>query len=371
MFLYYLLLLLFVTLGFILKGDMKIGKNGLTNREKKIYILITFGIMFFLSALKSTNVGVDTKHYYEIFEWIKGSNVLGRYEPGFFYLTKFLANKTENFQSLVVVSSIIMFIPFSIYIYYESKDTVFSTLIFYLVYFISFNTMMRQGMAMGVAMFALMCYKKKHYLFSVLFVAVAVSFHYSALILVLIPIISHMKYKFRNLIYCIIFAIIMVRFNIIDIVLRGLNINTLYSENAGAGGADAIIQTLISFITIFCFYWSGNNYKLNPENKNIVGKNNVKRNLTLSYRTEIWAIFLYMIFYILTIAFPVSSRFSSYFAFGFLTALPNKLSNEYNGKIKFIVYSLIIGIYVTYQTLVFIFRPAWGGVFPYSFFWQM
>lgn len=90
MYLYYLLLLLFVVIGFILKGDMKIGKNGLTKKAKKIYIMITFGIMLLLSALKSVNVGVDTKHYYEIFEWIKGSDVLGRYEPGFFYLTKFL-----------------------------------------------------------------------------------------------------------------------------------------------------------------------------------------------------------------------------------------------------------------------------------------
>lgn len=371
MYLYYLLLLLFVVIGFILKGDMKIGKNGLTKKAKKIYIMITFGIMLLLSALKSVNVGVDTKHYYEIFEWIKGSDVLGRYEPGFFYLTKFLGNKTDNFQTLVIVSSIIMFIPFAVYIYYESKDVVFSTLIFYLVYFISFNTMMRQGMAMGASMIALMCYKRKRYLFSLLLVAIAVSFHYSALILILIPIISHMKYKLRNLIYCMIFAIIMVRFNIVDNVLKALNINSAYLESAGAGGSDAVIHTLISTITIFCFYWSGSNHKLNSGNKNIEEDNNVERNLMLNYKTEIWAIFLYMIFYILTIAFPVSSRFSSYFAFGFLTALPNKLSNVHNGKFKFIVYSLIIGIYVAYQTIVFIFRPAWGGVFPYTFFWQI
>lgn len=376
MLLFYILLLLFIGVGFLLKGNVKIGKEGLTKTGRKMYLLVTFSIMFFLSAFKSLDVGVDTKHYFEIFDWIKNSNVLGRYEPGFFYLSKFLGNKVGNFQSLIIVSSMVMFIPFAIYIYFESKDVVFSTLIFYLVYFISFNTMMRQGMAMGISMIALLCYKRKHYLISIILVIIAISFHYSAIILVIIPFVSYMKYNFKNLIYCIIFAIIVARFNLIDILFGFFNIDSMYLENAGAGGADALLQTLISIVTVCCFYWSGSRKKIESAQDRfmlepVYENSKIRLENKNNYRIEMWAIFLYVIFYILTITFPVASRFSSYFAFGFLVALPNKLSNEKNGNIKFIVYCLILSAYVIYQTLVFIFRPAWGGVFPYSFCWEM
>lgn len=364
MYLYYVLGLAFILIGFFIKGNFKIGSCGLSNKKKKLFIAITFGIMIFLSAFKSVNVGTDTIHYYGIFNWLISSNSFGRYEPGFALLNVMIDRCGGTFQSVVITSSLVMFIPFAIYIYQESEDVVFSTLIFYALYFISFNTMMRQGMAMGISAIALLCCKHKKYVSFLLLALLAFTMHQSAFIILVFPILLYLKYQFHNFFICIIIAYLMGRFDLVRLIINQLNVDISYATNQGAGGINAVMLTMISFVTLVAFYCTGNTKEKSGKKVGFQGSR------FENSKFGIWSIFIYTMLNIMTLSIPVLNRFGSYFEIGFLTFLPNKLANESDGTKKILVYFLVIFMYGIYQTIVFIYRPLWGGVFPYSFCWS-
>ena len=363
MLLYYIVLIIIIAFHFIVKRKCVIDNQKFTNKQKKTFLLLSFGLMIALSALKRTDVGTDTVHYLDAYNWLSVSGINGRYEIGFAILSRFVAKFFGNYQMLIAISSLIMFVPFAIYIYYYSESVTLSTLLVYFSYFISFNTMMRQAMAMGVGVIALIFLRRKKYLFYILFSFLAYSFHKSAIIIAVFPIIFGLNYRFSSFVMLAIGAFLLGRIDYIRTLMRALSIDVSYINDAGAGGLNAVLLTLISLMQMLLFYSISKRNDRDDQGEFMMHLRN--------YKFEFWSLYLYVILNILTISMPVLSRFGDYFVMGLLTFLPNKITETNKPIYKFNVCIIVILMYILYQTLVFIYRPLWGGVFPYHFFWQI
>ena len=363
MLVYYGIGFLLILTGFAVKGNLKIGEESLSRRKKACYLAAAFGIMLFFSAMRDVSVGTDTKHYLQIYEWLNQSDTFGRYEPGFALLNIFVGRYLGDFQWVIVLSSIIMIVPYAIYIYKESEDVVFSTIIFFFYYFISFSTMMRQGMAMGIVMLALLCYKRKKRLLFILLVLLASTFHSSAWFALIIPIFSKLRYSFISFVLCAGSAYLLGRLNFFRDLMSNLEFDSSYIGETGAGGTNALMLSCITLAMLATFYWVGGSS--DTGHVQIIDFRKFE-----SYNFEILMTILYTVFQITTISIPVMARVSDYYSAGFLTLVPNKLARDANGREKLIVYTVLILIFCIYQYIVFTYRPLWGGFVPYSFFWQ-
>ena len=135
---------------------LKVDRN---NALKKKWIIVIFGTLTIISALRSYSVGVDSIQYKEAFDKIvkldfSQSNFL-RYEIGFFSFVKTLSLLSDSPQILFIVSSFIIIPSIGIFIYKYSKNVAFSSLLYILFNIFFFHmTGMRQSLALVLLLFA-------------------------------------------------------------------------------------------------------------------------------------------------------------------------------------------------------------------------
>ena len=96
MWLYYALIF------YILIGAIIIYLNGTSKNRDKLYTFLIMGILLFMSAFRSINVGNDTDEYIAIFNEVKLNgigNLLDRYEIGYLLLNQLASTIFKSPQS--------------------------------------------------------------------------------------------------------------------------------------------------------------------------------------------------------------------------------------------------------------------------------
>jgi len=168
------------------------------------YLTITFGWMWFIATFRY-GIGFDYYSYIEIFEQIRGAQNLSalwdfRYEPGFALLTWIMtffigdANITANATAMYGVYQVFILLPVVWFVYKYCKDAWLSTWLYATLtfFYISMN-FTRQALAASVSLlgYRFLCEKKPIHYFAV--VLLAASFHVSALIMVPIYFLCHIR----------------------------------------------------------------------------------------------------------------------------------------------------------------------------------
>lgn len=152
--------------------------------EKRIFLTIAFLLVFLPSALRY-DIGTDFLNYINIYENLDLYTYL---EPGFYYLNWFLNILNSDSQWLFVICSFI-FTWFFFASYPKKGAWVIHFSMMTLLWFISFNTI-RQAVAVAICSYGLTYFfKKKYYLFF-LFCLLGLSFHSTALLILLAGIVA-------------------------------------------------------------------------------------------------------------------------------------------------------------------------------------
>ena len=122
-----------ILLGLILLEGIIIFYYGKSNKNKNIYLILVFFQLFFVSAFRSPEIGVDTSMYYSFFS---GLNYLSEYHIWNIYFEKgyILFNIIVNFifnfnQSIIMITSLIILILITLFIsFYVSIYIFLSTI---------------------------------------------------------------------------------------------------------------------------------------------------------------------------------------------------------------------------------------------------
>lgn len=160
------------------------------NKKQGFYLLISFFILFVLSAYRDVNVGTDTKNYEFLFgQFGYGDEWIGyAIEPGWVFLNEFVISYGGQYRDLIIISSLLTLIPIFFVAKKYSHNPMLTISIFYLLYFyfLSWNVT-RQSIALSLFLIGLILLLKNRRLWFVSVVVFAALFHES--ILVTLPLI--------------------------------------------------------------------------------------------------------------------------------------------------------------------------------------
>lgn len=180
-----------------------------SKQSRRIFLFLSFGIMTIVLGLRGSQVGEDTQHYIDIFNYadnVKWSSLfsslqmrtvyfIDRYgyadtiEDGFLVLCKIVhlfTNNPQIFLFLIAAGSLSLYAKF---IYDNTEHVFFATYIFLTesLFMLSFNGI-RQLLAGAIALQAYTALRNKQLIKAIVFIAFAALIHNVALItVVLIP----------------------------------------------------------------------------------------------------------------------------------------------------------------------------------------
>lgn len=166
-------------------------------KYKKIYLLICFFQMMLIQGMRNIDVGTDTQLYVNTYNEYLHNSIYSfqftHFEYGFQVLYNIFHKLNINSQlMLIIISSITMF-GFAYFIYKNSKNVYLSTFIFAcMLYPNSFN-IMRQYLALSIAINSYQLAIKGKYFKGMLLIGIGALFHTTVLLLVIPLVLYHVK----------------------------------------------------------------------------------------------------------------------------------------------------------------------------------
>lgn len=194
MFAYGLLIFMFFALGLFYRSW--------NNKEQTTRFMITIFFIGYLIllCLRDKTVGIDTVNYiiryFNIFHYMRWKDIFSYKvdEVGFSILVKLIAVFTDSNQAFMIIMALLGVIPVMILYRRESKEAAVCCSFFMIsLLFEIFFSGLRQGIALGLTVPAYYYCKQKKIVPFLLIVALAATFHVSAVMILFIYPIYHAK----------------------------------------------------------------------------------------------------------------------------------------------------------------------------------
>ena len=324
--------------------------------KNKVFLVITFVILFFVVATREMNVGNDTKSYINLFNLCNMYkfdilNMNFYYEKGYLIFNVILNYLNFSPRFFMYIMSFIFNVSAYCFIKDNSKNYLMSVLMYInLLFFYQSMTMMRQFLALAIIlMFSFKYVKNKQFLKFLLSIAVASLFHASAIIAVFIYPIYNLKYNRKRVLMIIVSSIIVLlslKF-IYPFIANLINRESYYIDMLGEAKLGNFISMLI-FVIMYIFSL-------------II----VKQKERQDYGFYLYTLLFTAAIYFVSINMAVLSRASQYYAIFSVISLPNLIEHNVKNN-KIIVNIAIVFFMILYSSIVMIYRPEWNSAFNYK-----
>lgn len=337
----------------------------LKGKARKVLGMLIFFAMFLLCSLRGYNVGTDTEAYYDFYKY--GSF---RMEPLFVLLREMCLSLGLGVRGLLFLSALLTYIPLVMFLLRESKDILFSSLIylsFSVMFFHQTFNIVRACIAISFMLWALHFLVKKRYRYSSVFLIISCLFHYSAIIIFLIVAIT---FIIRKLNFKFVFIAISLS------LLFGMSTAYVFSDFS----QELLALTMFTSSDLGDYY---NNYlrEFNESNLNIVG---LSANLlplsllcVLIYKGNGESLY-YKLFFIgclmqnVFVSITYAYRFYLYFTILIIFLLPNSYCHI-RGLKKLQINAVCIFFVLFYVFQCMTATPenrGLAGTVPYYFYWN-
>ena len=257
------------------------------NGERKILVLLSCLLLSLLAGFRDLSVGTDTNGYPELYfaeakslhsihALINLDEGLMEYDKGFLALAWFGLSLSEHiwmyFFLIELVITCFLFLAFIRLKKHFNVNIVIFTLVWMLLQYNYSMNAMRQLCALSISFYAISFMLDKKWIFSIIWILIAYSFHSSTLIILVAPafyIVSHLKDKTKRhgiIIAISIFSILfLVYYSFFlnfgsqiglyqDVYINRYGIDSYYGE--GHASLSALIVSFIFFAIIFISYKS-------------------------------------------------------------------------------------------------------------------
>ena len=315
-------------------------------------------LFLLLLAFRGLQCGADTRQYLRLFNEYSSqpvSAMLSSYDDEFGYilLNKLISGVTRNFQVLLLVTSVICVYPLW-YFYKRESETQLLTIVLFLgvVPYMMYFSGIRQAIAISLGIPAWYAARSKKLFRFAMFVFLAMQFHVSAFMLLLIYPLYHAKITKRWL-WLVIPCIAMVF--VFRTPIFNVLITLLWTEYETTDATGAV--TILILLIIFGLY----SYIL-PEDEDLDRDTIALRNiLLLSITIQIFAML-----------HPLSMRMNYYFLI-FVPILIPKIANRSKKQFTQIarLSVIVMTVYFMYYFInsVIIDKDSLN-IFPYIPFWK-
>ena len=325
------------------------------DKAKRLFLFFAGAVLFLLFALKSQFVGEDSWVYYGVWEKFSDAS-LGFYrsylettkmEEGFLFSVWCLSKVFKDAQFIFVITG--AFYTFSIcrFIYKNSKDVLMSFVMFVALgtYEMMFQVM-RQAIAMSICLFAIEFCKKRKLLPFILLIALASSYHRTALIFFVVYFLYNIPANGLSVPLSLAGVAVVVGSSALFANLANEFLERDYVGAVQGGGYVALaIYCLIILLTLILLRQIGND-----------------KNISFFFFVMVVGLAIFIMRYT---GVRIAERASYYFIFGQMVVLPNiiqKLDKSSRQILKVIVLLLCISL--------FAYGLRDSDIVPYKFFWQ-
>ncbi len=313
--------------------------------------MMTFFILWFLTAFRSSQIGNDTStyiYYFGIFS--KGIDKTRTFEIGYQYLNYFIGKLTTDPHCFIIIIATIMYGGVVWYIYKYSINIAVSYCLFFCYFFSVFTSMFRQGIAMVIVLYGYQLLKKEKRLLAAGLFFAATTFHTTAiacyLLFLNVNILKKKWFVFGLTIFCVIIS----GTGILGIIVNALipRYSHYFESRYASTGWLAVSYSLIVYIIWYCLI-----------NKSVDNNNKQDRIVVTNFT-------LLLIFAAFGFAVNLFTRAGEYFLLIAVVEIPNML---YRGRINY--YRLWLFCLCAFQLIMFIvtlvYRPGWNHLYPYEF----
>jgi hypothetical protein len=185
---YYFYLILFISIVSFVGYVLGVLNNNIT-KGNQISAVVSFASIILLQSVRKSTVGVDIVTYLMFFKKLIDGSVKDflfefyTIEPGFLLFNKAIALFTEDSQIFLTIVSACIFIPIGYVIYKNSLNLYLSIIALITLGFFNFTfSGIRQSIAIGIVFLSFEFIKKRKWIWFVLIVLLASTFHKSALV---------------------------------------------------------------------------------------------------------------------------------------------------------------------------------------------
>ncbi len=320
--------------------------------QKRNYLIFVGLFLFVFLAARSSSVGsTDTLNYCNMMRRAIATDSWRQFydeegvETGFQFFTFCLSRIFRGSQFIIFASAFIYVVSICYFIYHNSDDAPLSLTMYITLGMMTFEMQgMRQSIAMSVCLFAYEFAKHKKFMKFLLLVLLAMQFHQTAVVFIIIYFLINLKFTIPNLVLIFMgsFSAVFFADKIIGVANNVFDME--YKNTVDEGGA---IATLIYIIIIITAFWFNKRLQYNG-------------NATKLLYVAILGGVCYILRYFGALA---SERISFYFIFSLLALLPNTLKSLQIEESSF-VRTLVIILSIA----LFVYRLQGSDLIPYSFY---
>ena len=296
-------------------------------------------------AYRDTSVGTDTVNYETIFLYLQlGSDWLrGSVEPSFVILNDLVSSLGGDFIAFLITSSLLILILIFYAARRYSYNPMLTIFLYYSLYFYfyAFN-ILRQSIAVAISLIAInYLIKQKHILYCLL-ILLAASFHYSALVMLPLLLVSRLPINKALMIALVFFAMALGLFGT-PIFLKTISLIGYgsYVNEYEIGSFFGNFLNLILFNLFFTYI------VLTINHKNIY----------------LQLFFLFIVLFNLTARIPFGNRLLLYLSIYQILFIPYYLGHIRDPK-KYKIISIIFIVILSYFTFFRVFGA--GEIIPYT-----
>lgn len=238
----------------------------LKNQKKydKIFLIICGVLITLIMGFRGRESGsLDTNMYCKFFSEVARTDNLRNYlskqiegeiflfsEVGFSLFMWLLSRITIEPQALIFTTSAFIVYSTMRFIYKNSEDVFLSVILFLCLGLFTFNMNgMRQAMAMSICLWAYEFAKNKKPVMFLLVVFVAILFHKTAIVFLLVYLIKYLKFNTPSMIFFIVLFVILVALNPVIVEYFDDVYDKNYSESESRTGG-GFIQLTIYLATV-------------------------------------------------------------------------------------------------------------------------
>ena len=338
------------------------GFNEFIKKRSKLTFQLFFLGFFILLALRDITVGKDLPEYEVIFNRCIATSFENlskmRWELGYTFYNKLVSIVSTNYRVFLILTALFVLVP--IYkLYSQEKKYSFIAIVLFINMpcFLMIFSGLRQAIAISIGILVYMAIENKKYILSALLLLLAMSFHVSAFILILLYPATVFKIKAKHLLYIvpIMLGIYLLRIPIFSLLIGFLP--SKYIEFYGKLQQTGAFGMMILFLAFFVFAFVILDETLMSK------KDYFLRNVLL-----IATIFQFFV--------PIHGLIqrASYY---FLIFVPISIVSVLQAPKRYLknisnLGAVVIGVFFI---LYFFYNAAFStdnllGVFPYKFFWS-
>lgn len=321
-----------------------------SRKRKGVLILVSLQLVLLL-GMRNISVGGDSRTYDSLFRHVVNGGTVGYLEIGNRIVFSAIAAIWPSTVALFVTYAILTVVPIAYVSYKESENIWFSMMTYagFAFYYWAFNAM-RQAVAMSMEMLAIHSLNKNKKTRFFAFSLIAISFHSSAIIILLCYFINNIKIKNKNrLTIVVVLSVIGGLFGRGFMYIIG-NLFSKYSDYMdGFYFSSGNWLHPILYAMIFCFVM-------------LVRDDYADLNL---YSNMLG---IGVVLYFLATQVKIVNRLTYYFTMPAMIILLPNIINSLSKNNKKIAKALFYSGISVYQLLLIISNGQ--GIIPYRFFWQ-